>query len=310
MAETKMNSKLKAKLKKAEKDLLLYDYTVLAPNKIKCCNCGTAYSVDQGNYPMSNSPVHEGCSALYTPAKDGKGGQKPSRMQNFAPYCKKCREAMLGSDNDIERLMDVLMLIDKPYIQDAWNSVIEKHYGKTKMISVLGHYLSNINLNHDGMRFKDSDEYMDDTVEKSANKVVQTKKYNSTWMGSYTKEELKYLENYYSKLQEDFNVLTQNHIDYARKIAKASLLMDREFEDILDGKGSDSSYEKYKRIFDDLSKSAQFAESGRGKSIIGNGLTEIVEAVENKNWIYKRDNYKKDDIDVLLDQFGNISKSL
>ena len=57
-------------------------------------------------------------------------------------------------------------------------------------------------------------------------------------MGKYTQKDIDYLNKYYAGLERDYKIITENHRDYARKIAKASLQMDKAFDydkDLMDG---------------------------------------------------------------------------
>ena len=45
--------------------------------------------------------------------------------------------------------------------------------------------------------------------------------YDDKWMGKYSQKDIDYLNNYYAGLERDYKIITENHRDYARKIAKA-----------------------------------------------------------------------------------------
>ena len=71
------------------------------------------------------------------------------------------------------------------------------------------------------------------------------------------------------------------------------------------------SYKNLVSMFDNLSKSAQFAESQRGANDVGLGsFGQIFDAVEKHNWVPTYVPEDKDMYDKLLDQFANIEKSL
>lgn len=314
MAVAKENKNSNKKLKSNKNNNLR---TEAITDGIKCSRCGNSYigSEIPKNYYMSNSDLYK------------------SNFENRISVCKDC---IINIYNDFVNKTNNIKLATKLTCQKLdyyWDEVIFEGalcQSKEKNSVVIQVYIQKINSlkQYSGLTFTDylmampQDNIKESILEKQ-NKVVEqneqekteevynnVKKYSEVWMGNYTISDLKYLDNYFKKLCEDFNIITQNHIDYARKIAKASLVMDKEYSKVLDGGGSDGAYEKYKRIFDDLSKSAQFAESGRGKSLIGNGLTEIVDSVESGQWIFSKEEFEKDDIDMLLEQFGNMSKSL
>lgn len=154
---------------------------------------------------------------------------------------------------------------------------------------------------------------------KSNNTSVETKSvnkepliYSEEWMGEYTQSDLDRLNNYYDSLNNDYKIVTVNHRDYARKIAKASLMMDKAYEDMLKGvPNAEKMYTNAKDIFDSLSKSAKFSEDKRSINDVGiSSFSKIVSIVENHNWIPEYVPKDKDMYDELLDALRVINKSL
>ena len=136
--------------------------------------------------------------------------------------------------------------------------------------------------------------------------------YSDKWLGDYSEKDIAYLDKYYEGLNRDYKILTENHRDYARKIAKASLQMDKCFNDMINGvEGADIKYKNAREAFDTLSKSAKFSESTRSVNDVGiSSFSKITEMVENHNWIPEHKPIEKDDIDKLLDYLSTITKSL
>jgi len=135
--------------------------------------------------------------------------------------------------------------------------------------------------------------------------------YSAEWMGNYTLEELDYLNNYYKGLNNDYKITTENHKDYARKIAQASLYMNQCFQDVIQKKTDITAYTKARETFDTLSRSAKFSEQTRGindVSLGGYGVT--AELVEKHEWIPRHTVIKKDDVDKLIEYFSTIQESL
>ena len=144
------------------------------------------------------------------------------------------------------------------------------------------------------------------------NKTQEALIYSEEWMGEYTQSDLDRLNKYYDSLNNDYKIVTVNHRDYARKIAKASLMMDKAYEDMLKGvPGAEKMYSNAKDIFDSLSKSAKFSEDKRSINDVGiSSFSKIVSMVENHNWIPEYVPKKKDMYDELLDALRVINKSL
>lgn len=136
--------------------------------------------------------------------------------------------------------------------------------------------------------------------------------YDEKWMGKYTKKDIEYLNKYYTGLERDYKIITENHRDYARKIAKASLQMDKAFDDMINGiDGADSKYKNAREAFDTLSKSAKFSESTRSVNDVGiSSFSKVAAMVEAHNWIPEHKPLQKDVIDEMIDYLSTITKSL
>ncbi len=87
--------------------------------------------------------------------------------------------------------------------------------------------------------------------------------FSRTWNGMYTQREIDYLDESYAQLEEGFVLDNQNIQDYARKAAKASLDADIKYSKMRHGQASVAEWEKAQAIFDNLSKSANFAACKR-----------------------------------------------
>lgn len=136
--------------------------------------------------------------------------------------------------------------------------------------------------------------------------------YSDKWMGNYSESDIKKLDHYYESLENDYNIVTENHRDYARKIAKASLQMDKTFDDMMNGvEGADKRYENATKAFDTLSKSAKFSESTRSVNDVGaSSFSKVAAMVESHNWIPEHKPLKKDTIDEMIDYLSTITKSV
>jgi hypothetical protein len=223
--------------------------------------------------------------------------------------CKDCILSFLGdkeSINHLDRVYLVLALLNKPFILEKWESCEGEWAKYIPQISSLHQ--------HRGQTFKDSDWGVRDTEFNASerNPLDDEKVYNSKWMGEYTQADIDYLESYYTGLCNDFKVATTSHKDYARKICKASLHMDKCFQEVLNGiSGADQKYKHARETFDTLSKSAQFSESQRGQNDVGlGGFGVTFDQVEQGTWIPKHTPLEPDEIDKMLAQFGSIKESV
>ena len=255
-----------------------------------------------------------------------------------------------GEIDEIE-LNKTLRIIDKPYYKDSLassyqqflreHSYIEEEDVRKYGDKVLGLYFKNIMLRQDKDKsYEDSEKegfihhnsntslsekekiiqkYSDIQEQKnSTTSTPQTKKieeeliYSEFWMGEYTQKDIDLLDKYYAGLNRDYKIVTENHRDYAKKIAKASLMMDKAYEDMLKGvSGADKMYASAKDIFDSLSKSAKFSEDKRSINDVGiSSFSKITSIVENHNWIPQHVPKEKDMYDEMLEALSVINKSV
>ena len=229
------------------------------------------------------------------------------------PYCKDCVNKMVDVNN-LQSVYDVLKVLDTPFIMDVWNDVCNSESN-----NYLGDYLRILNFTqrrkYEGLGYTDSIfELSEDAKisEEVQTAIDEAPKWDDDWQGVYTKSDLKYLNDYYMGLQNDFKIVTTNHRDYARKIAQASLSQMKAYQRMLKNEeGADVAYEKATKLFDMLSKSAQFAESQRGANDVALGcFGRVFDAVEKHNWVPEHIPTDEDMYDKLLKQFSNIERSL
>lgn len=265
-------------------------------NNKECLNCLTFKDIDRFFY-KSYSNWH----------KDG-----------HLPICKNCLKNYLKNKEDnLSVVQEIMRILDKPLKIEKWKQAMDSKK------DTLGEYFRLINLNDNQENYDNSDHLKDKkqiitTLNDSESPVGdifvdENKVYSKKWLGYYLPTEIEYLEDYFTGLDRDFRIVTMNHRDYAKKIAKASLHMDKCFQEMQDGvNGADKKYKEAKDIFDTLSKSAKFSESQRGITDVGMGsISQIVEMVESETYVYEHKNdLDKDMYDKLIDDFQHIYKSL
>ena len=240
-----------------------------------------------------------------------------SRNPSFShhPYCKYCVENMIDRNN-LETVYDVLKLLDIPFIINVWNDVCRK-----KKSNYMEYYLKEMNgKEYKDKKYEDSvfilneEDSVENEIPKSVQGMIDDEEmiWSPEWNGNYTAKDLEYLNNYYNGLTDDFKIVTTNHKDYAKKIAQASLFQSKAYQNLLKGEdGADLAYEKATKMFDQLSKSAQFAESQRSANDVSLGcFGRVFDAVEKHTWVPTHEPENKDMYDKLLKQFSNIEKSL
>lgn len=244
------------------------------------------------------------CEACGKRKSESNFHQLKNSKTGFYQVCKTCLQ-MKSKHNNVEYVQSVLKDMDKVFIKSIWNKFFHKYGDRC-----FGQYLIYIGLyaKYKDLTFEDSI-LVDETDEEELLEPV----YNEKWRGTFSVPDLNYLERYYDELHRDYRINTTNHKDYAKKIAKASLAMDKAYERMLNDRDEKAGkeFETLKKIFDDLCKSAQFSESTRSANDVGLGSFGVIfNMIENKEWIPEHVPLKKDLYDKLLDQFANIGKSL
>lgn len=214
-----------------------------------------------------------------------------------------CKTCVLEKAKSLEYVQSTLKDMDIVFIKSLW----EKTSYKYKDMA-FDQYLTEISAN---IKYRDLP-YKASKFEDDSDGTDMV--YNEIWRGSFSIRDIDYLEKYYNDLHRDYRITTTNHKDYAKKIAKASLAMDKAYERMLYDRKDTSAAREFKElkgIFDDLCKSAQFSESTRSANDVGLGSFGVIfNLIENNEWIPEHKPLNKDLYDKLLDQFSNISKSL
>ena len=274
-------------------------------NEITCTKCGLIKTSNISNYFKTENPLYN----------------------EFFPTCKDCiyeeYNLMLTKGSNMrEATIKICEMLDRPFINDVFFSTYDNQKDSKKF---LGLFLKNSSMQQwkkQGLlRYKDS---IFETITINENKNTDSselldlynnkedKTYSKQWVGEYTKDDIEYLDSYLKGLHSDFKIITENHKDYAKKIAKASLHMDKCFQDMLQGvPQSDKRYKDARETFDTLSKSAQFSEQTRGQNDVGLGCFGVLfERVEQKKWVPSHTPVEKDDYDKMIDYFSSISKSV
>lgn len=204
-----------------------------------------------------------------------------------------------------EGLVSVLQIVDRPYISAFWDSVKTKD---SKPETKLGIYIRTLSgIQSQGKRFKDSD--VDWSVPDEDKDAIETKVYDYTWKGLYTKREIEILNKQFEDYKRDFVITDASQEDYTRKICKASLELDECTDGLRNGTITEQRYKLAKDTFDSLSKSAKFAKSEREENGGLGCFGQVFDLVEKNVWV---DPYKPEEPDVydkLIAQLSNIERS-
>lgn len=137
--------------------------------------------------------------------------------------------------------------------------------------------------------------------------------YDKVWQGWFTPEQVEWMEEKYTQYSEDFVLDNVNMQDYTRKVIKASLNADLAEDRMRRGQGTPDEYMKAQKIFDDLSKSSNFAACRRkpGESTGMGSLGEIILKLETQGYLDENPyTFPDDDIDKVIQAYKYTLESI
>ena len=137
--------------------------------------------------------------------------------------------------------------------------------------------------------------------------------YDKVWQGLFTPEQVEWMNDKYAQYAEDFVLDNVNMQDYTRKVIKASLNADLAEDKMRRGQGTPDEYMKAQKIFDDLSKSSNFAACRRkpGESTGMGSLGEIILKLETQGYLDENPyTFPDDDIDKVIQAYKYTLESI
>lgn len=143
--------------------------------------------------------------------------------------------------------------------------------------------------------------------EQRMNEIV----YDNFWRGRYSRSDIEYLNDYYENLLSTEPDMTFSRKDYAKKIAVASLNVERAAKTAhLDG---GKEYQAMLKVFDSLNSSAAFSETKR-KATDSIGVTtfgEMIQKIENSGHeIVSSVEFPEDDIDKIMRDLQHVLEAV
>ena len=157
---------------------------------------------------------------------------------------------------------------------------------------------------------KENGKVIDNGTKKKDDNI---KSYSHEFNGNFKPAELEYLENYYQGLESDFELSDTSLRDNAKKLAKASLLVDKVQNDYMAGKCALQDVKDAIAQYDLLMKTGNFAACKRkpgDKGGIGS-WSELTYKLESTGYPCTRKiEWPKDDVDKTIQEFAYIVESL
>lgn len=161
--------------------------------------------------------------------------------------------------------------------------------------------------------YQDAKEAGQVTEEKPETTDPNVKTYSEFFNGYFKPEELKYLEDYYRELENDFELNDVNLRDTAKKLAKQSLICDRVQDRYAAGQATLADVKDAMTLFDLLSKSGNFSASKRkpgDKSGLGSWAEISFYLETNGHPMQRKIEWEKDDVDKTIDEFRYLVEAL
>ena len=137
--------------------------------------------------------------------------------------------------------------------------------------------------------------------------------YDQVWQGWFTPSQVEWMNSKYEQYSEDFVLDNINLQDYARKVIKASLNADLAEDRMRRNQGSPDEYMKAQKVFDDLSKSSNFAACRRkpGESAGMGSLGEIILRLETQGYLDQNPyTFPDDDVDKIIEAYQYTLKAV
>lgn len=157
---------------------------------------------------------------------------------------------------------------------------------------------------------------------KEAGKIIEgstkpkdknLKVYNEFFNGEFKQSEIEYLESYYQGLEQDFDLSDTSLRDNAKKLAKASLLVDKVQNDYMAGRCSLQDVKDAIAQYDLLSKSGNFAACKRkpgDKNTLNNWAETTLYCETHGYPCVKKLEWEKDVVDMAIDSLNYIVESI
>lgn len=176
-------------------------------------------------------------------------------------------------------------------------------------------FLSIKNVNY-AYEYEENIHVVDATEDKIVHDFTEDQKkpyYDKVWQGWFTEDQVAWMEEKYAQYSEDFVLDNVNMQDYTRKVIKASLNADLAEDRMRRGQGTPDEYMKAQKIFDDLSKSSNFAACRRkpGESTGMGSLGEIILKLETQGYLDENPyTFPDDDIDKVIQAYKYTLESI
>lgn len=232
----------------------------------------------------------------------------PLYSTGYLPYCKACLKSMCLDTNgniNIEKVKEMLKLIDRPFIYDLFKSSMEDK------MDTIGAYIKNLALNYKMDGWKDSIfepqlSNNDFSTNRNSNSKPEMFEPNDLifekWGFGYSNEEYYYFEKKWKKLIDNYGEKTSFHIE-----GLITYIRFRVKEELATARGDSKEAKEWASMAAKAADDAKINVRQLSKSDISGGVDlvpQIFEAVESKVGVIsimpKLKEQPYDDADIII----------
>ena len=224
-------------------------------------------------------------------------GKNPFFMDGRINVCRNCISGLIDPHNPVE-VQYILSLMFLPYVEEVWEKILKED---DKPLTT---YIAKMNLTQYRNlepavvhRLKSQlERFQEDPYQARVDLMTEDelKFLKAEWGESWNLVDCLKMQDYYKKMQQDFNIANQAHHDYVKKIIKTSLKVDKLLED-----GELKDYKDLTKVYNDLMKAAEFSAASKKDKKSDDGVNAvglIYSLAEKKKFIPKYHNEEDPDV--------------
>ncbi len=268
-----------------------------------CSSCGTSKTLDQ--FYVSTNPIDS---------------------HRRVSICKKCVIDNVDV-NRIESVKDMLLQLNKPFLQHQWDSSVTEGQNRNK--NPWGMYIKSIYLNYRDLTWKDSEDTVyqnknnkdhlipstsptTDDTQRKLNVSYDLSQLKSKYGYGYPDDEYYLFEDKYQQLKTSFQLLTTMHEEYFREFC-----VNKVKETLAKAKGNFKEAKEWAAMVKDVAEAGKLKPSQMSKADLSGGLDtfgQLARMVEENYEIMPLlphfTEQPKDKVDVTLWCFINYVRDL
>ncbi len=236
----------------------------------------------------------------------------PFFKDGYSDICYSCAAEHIDI-RDLRTMEAYCRYVGIAFLPDEWLNIASKQEEQNlKNVDLLRRYFEAFaGVADRGLDWKEVNDkwarYLDKNYASGEISLLRGEKmqeFKKKWITDYTYDQYVWLEDYYQGMLESYNVKTESHRDYLRKICKLSLEMDLALS-----RGEDIS--KLSNAYDKLMSSAKFTEADRKNSGAISSVGEIIAYIEKRGYMpHFYDGKDRDEVDVTISNLQEYTRNL